>query len=53
MSATRSLDLDSSKGQEDQGISVSTFLASLATGAVVFALESLLFLALKGNLRRI
>ncbi|OKL55615.1 hypothetical protein UA08_09062 [Talaromyces atroroseus] len=49
----RSLGFGDSKGQEDQGISVSTFLASLATGAVVFALESLLFLVLKGNLRRI
>ncbi|RAO71852.1 uncharacterized protein BHQ10_007864 [Talaromyces amestolkiae] len=41
------------KGDEDQGISISTFLASLATGAIVFAIEALLFLMLKGNLRRI
>lgn len=53
MSGTDLLSGSGAKGDGDQGISVSTFLASLATGAIVFAIEALLFLMLKGNLRRI
>jgi hypothetical protein len=53
MSGTDILSGSGAKGDSDQGISVSTFLASLATGAIVFAIEALLFLMLKGNLRRI
>lgn len=39
--------------QRKQGISISTFVASLATGIIVFAVEFLLFLFLKGKLTRI
>ena len=39
--------------QRTSGISLSTFLASLATAIVVFAVEFLLFLFLKGKLTRI
>lgn len=40
-------------GHRSQGISVKTFVASLVTGIVVFALETLLFVFLKGKLKRI
>lgn len=40
-------------GQSSQGISIQTFLASLATAVVVFAVEFLLFLVIKGKLTRI
>ncbi|KAI1921025.1 hypothetical protein LOZ07_000324 [Ophidiomyces ophidiicola] len=40
-------------GQRSVGISISTFLASLATAIIVFAVEFLLFLVLKGKLTRI
>ncbi|EED23543.1 DUF221 domain protein, putative [Talaromyces stipitatus ATCC 10500] len=53
MSTNDILDGGGATGDEKQGISVSTFVASLATGAIVFAIEALLFLMLKGNLRRI
>lgn len=36
-----------------EGVSVKSFLASLATAVIVFALEFLLFLFLKGKLTRI
>ncbi|KMU83435.1 hypothetical protein CIHG_01217 [Coccidioides immitis H538.4] len=47
------LDAQSGTGQRSAGISISTFLASLATAIIVFAVEFLLFLALKGKLVRI
>lgn len=40
-------------GQKNEGVSISTFLASLATAIVIFAVEFLLFLVLKGKLTRI
>ncbi|KAJ5132033.1 hypothetical protein N7448_006191 [Penicillium atrosanguineum] len=40
-------------GKADSGISIQTFLASLATATVVFVVEFLLFLLLKGKLTRI
>lgn len=40
-------------GKKTEGIPISTFLASLATAIVVFAVEFLLFLLLKGKLTRI
>ncbi|EPS29391.1 hypothetical protein PDE_04340 [Penicillium oxalicum 114-2] len=40
-------------GKLDQGVSLKSFLASLATATVVFAVEFLLFLLLKGKLTRI
>ncbi|KAJ5888655.1 hypothetical protein N7495_008696 [Penicillium taxi] len=40
-------------GTSSQGVSIKTFLASLATAIVVFAVEFLLFLLLKGKLTRI
>ncbi|KAJ9213141.1 hypothetical protein DTO166G4_5299 [Paecilomyces variotii] len=43
----------SGAGQRKQGISITTFVASLATGIIVFAIEFLLFLFLKGKLTRI
>ncbi|PGH12545.1 hypothetical protein AJ80_06706 [Polytolypa hystricis UAMH7299] len=47
------LDAQSGTGQKTAGISISTFLASLATAMVVFAAEFLLFVVLKGKLTRI
>ncbi|KAJ5206663.1 hypothetical protein N7491_002722 [Penicillium cf. griseofulvum] len=40
-------------GRIAEGVSISTFLASLATAIVVFVVEFLLFLLLKGKLSRI
>ena len=40
-------------GKSAQGESVSTFVASLATAMIVFAVEFLLFILLKGKLTRI
>lgn len=40
-------------GQKNEGVSISTFLASLATAIIIFAVEFLLFLVLKGKLTRI
>ncbi|KAJ5684551.1 uncharacterized protein N7477_000896, partial [Penicillium maclennaniae] len=40
-------------GRADSGISIQTFLASLATAIIVFVVEFLLFLLLKGKLTRI
>jgi hypothetical protein len=47
------LDSQSGTGQRAAGISISTFVASLAAAIVVFTVEFLLFLALKGKLTRI
>ncbi|KAL5360686.1 hypothetical protein BJX96DRAFT_175533 [Aspergillus floccosus] len=40
-------------GQKSEGISIQTFIASLATAIIIFAVEFLLFLVLKGKLLRI
>jgi hypothetical protein len=40
-------------GKTAQGVSISVFLASLATAIIVFVIEFLLFLLLKGKLTRI
>lgn len=40
-------------GRATEGVSISTFVASLTTAIVVFAVEFLLFLLLKGKLTRI
>lgn len=40
-------------GKTSSGISIKTFLASLATAVTVFVVEFLLFLLLKGKLTRI
>ncbi|KAL4896863.1 hypothetical protein BDV59DRAFT_79647 [Aspergillus ambiguus] len=40
-------------GQKSEGISIKTFVASLATAIIIFAVEFLLFLVLKGKLLRI
>lgn len=40
-------------GQKSEGIAINTFLASLATAIVIFAVEFLLFLLLKSKLTRI
>jgi calcium permeable stress-gated cation channel len=47
------LDSSSGSGQRSQGMSLKTFLASLATALIVFAVQVLLFLALKSKLTRI
>ncbi|KAL4958518.1 hypothetical protein BDW69DRAFT_418 [Aspergillus filifer] len=41
------------KGQSREGISIKTFVASLAAAIIIFAVEFLLFLLLKGKLTRI
>lgn len=40
-------------GHRSQGISIKTFVASLVTAIIVFAIETLLFMLLKGKLKRI
>ena len=40
-------------GQKNEGVPISTFLASLTTAIVVFAVEFLLFMLLKGMLTRL
>lgn len=40
-------------GQKSEGVTIDTFLASLATAVVIFAVEFLLFLLLKSKLTRI
>ena len=39
--------------QDREGVSVGSFVASLATAVIVFAVEFLLFLFLKGKFTRI
>lgn len=41
------------QARTSEGISIKTFVASLLTAIVVFAIEFLLFLLLKGKLTRI
>lgn len=41
------------QGRSEEGVSLKSFLASLATAIVVFAVEFLLFMLLKGKLTRI
>lgn len=40
-------------GQSSQGVTVKTFVASLATAIIIFSVEFFLFLVLKGKLTRI
>jgi hypothetical protein len=40
-------------GKSEEGVSLKSFLASLATAMIVFAVEFLLFMLLKGKLTRI
>lgn len=40
-------------GQSSEGVTIKTFVASLATAIIVFSVEFLLFLALKGKLTRV
>ncbi|KAI9367578.1 hypothetical protein BJX61DRAFT_292997 [Aspergillus egyptiacus] len=40
-------------GQETEGVSIKTFVASLATAIIIFAVEFVLFIFLKGKLTRI
>ncbi|KAL1955363.1 hypothetical protein VTO42DRAFT_8645 [Malbranchea cinnamomea] len=47
------LDAQSGTGQRSVGMSISTFMASLATAIIIFVVEFLLFLVLKGKLTRI
>ena len=47
------LNSGSDKAQQTQGISLSTFFASLAGGVAIFGIEFLLFLLIKGRLSRI
>ena len=47
------LNAQSGTGQNTEGISISTFLASLGTAVTIFLVEFLLFLLLKGKLTRI
>lgn len=49
----RALDGSSGTAQRSQGMTINTFLASLATALIVFGVELLLFLLLKGKLTRI
>jgi hypothetical protein len=46
-------DPQAGKGQETVGISLNTFLASLASAAVVFTIEGILFLLVRERLPRI
>lgn len=41
------------QGRTEEGVSLKSFLASLATAMIVFAVEFLLFILLKGKLTRI
>lgn len=47
------LDNSSGSGARNQGLSVKAFVASLVTAIIVFAVETLLFMLLKGKLTRI
>ncbi|KAL4785459.1 hypothetical protein BJX76DRAFT_179370 [Aspergillus varians] len=47
------LDYAGGKGQAREGISIKTFIASLATAIIIFVIEFLLFMLLKGKLTRI
>ena len=52
-SISGALDGSAGKGQTNQGISLTAFLASLIAAALVFGIEFILFLLLKGKLARI
>ncbi|ODH24174.1 hypothetical protein ACO22_05337 [Paracoccidioides brasiliensis] len=52
-SVAAALDAQSGTGQKTAGMSITTFLASLATAVIIFAVEFLLFILLKGKLTRI
>ncbi|PGH19019.1 hypothetical protein AJ79_00053 [Helicocarpus griseus UAMH5409] len=47
------LDAQAGSGQKTAGMSITTFMASLATACIVFAVEFVLFILLKGKLTRI
>ena len=47
------LDTAGGEGQAREGVGVKTFLASLATAAVIFSVQFLLFLVLKSKFTRI
>ena len=47
------IDNGAGKAQQSQGISLSTFFASLAGGLAIFGVELLLFLIIKGKFSRI
>ncbi|KAJ5815680.1 hypothetical protein N7474_007457 [Penicillium riverlandense] len=49
----QALEHSGTRGRTSEGVNVKTFVASLATAIVVFAVEFLLFLLLKGKLTRI
>lgn len=53
MGLQSALDHAGGRGQSDEGVTVSTFLASLSTAIIVFAVEFLAFLVLKNKLTRI
>ncbi|KAL2807652.1 hypothetical protein BJX63DRAFT_64489 [Aspergillus granulosus] len=50
---TSALEHAGGNGQKTEGISIKTFVASLATAIIIFTVEFLLFLLLKGKLTRI
>jgi hypothetical protein len=50
---TSALEHAGGNGQKTEGISIKTFVASLATAIIIFTIEFLLFLLLKGKLTRI
>ncbi|OJD14133.1 hypothetical protein AJ78_05508 [Emergomyces pasteurianus Ep9510] len=52
-SVAAALDAQSGTGQKTAGMSITTFMASLATAIIVFAVEFILFTLLKGKLTRI
>lgn len=47
------LDGSSGTAQKSEGMTINTFLASMATALIVFGVELILFLLLKGKLTRI
>lgn len=50
---TKALNNAGGTARRREGVSVTAFIASLTTAVVVFALEFLLFLILKGKLTRV
>ncbi|KKZ68051.1 hypothetical protein EMCG_06262 [[Emmonsia] crescens] len=52
-SVASALDAQSGTGQKTAGMSITTFMASLATAIIIFAVEFLLFTLIKGKLTRI
>ncbi|KAK2807329.1 hypothetical protein FQN50_005484 [Emmonsiellopsis sp. PD_5] len=52
-SVAAALDAQSGTGQKTAGMSITTFMASLATAIIIFAVEFVLFVLLKAKLTRI